>query len=127
LASGGGVRRGAGELEGEVLAALHAAEAPLTPADVQRALGGGLAYTTVMTILSRLYTKGFARRLPAGRGYAYCPAQNEAQSVARQMHSLLGVGSDPAAVLAQFVDELDPDEEQLLERLIEQRNGPGGS
>lgn len=127
MATGAGVRRGAGELEGEVLAALHAADAPLTPADVQRALGGGLAYTTVMTILSRLHTKGLARRLPAGRGYAYCPAQSEARSVARRMHTLLGVGSDPAAVLAQFVDALDPAEEQLLEHLLEKRNGAGGS
>jgi hypothetical protein len=42
------------------------------------------------------------------------------------MHTLLGVGSDPAAVLAQFVDALDPAEEQLLERLLEQRSGPAG-
>jgi predicted transcriptional regulator len=120
------MRRGAGELEGEVLAALHASQTPLTPAEVQRVLDSGLAYTTVMTILSRLHRKGLARRLPAGRGYAYCPAQSEAQSVARQMHTLLGVGSDRAAVLAQFVDELDPDEEHLLERLIEERNEADG-
>jgi predicted transcriptional regulator len=120
----GHARRRAGQLEGEVLAALHASAAPLTPADVQQALGSGLAYTTVTTILSRLHHKGLARRLPAGRGYAYCPTQSEAQSVARQMHTLLGVGSDPAAVLAQFVDALDPAEEQLLERLLEQRSGP---
>lgn len=119
-------RRGAGELESEVLAALHAADRPLTPADVQVALDGGLAYTTVMTILTRLHTKGLARRLPAGRGYAYCPTQTEAQSVARQMRTLLNIGSDRGAVLAQFVDELDADEEQLLERLIEERNRTAG-
>lgn len=125
MATGGGARRGAGELEGEVLAVLHAADAPLTPADVQRALDSGLAYTTVMTILGRLHGKGLARRLPAGRGYAYCPVESEAQSVARRMHSLLGVGSDPAAVLAQFVDELAPDEGAILEQLLDRRNQPG--
>ncbi len=93
---------------------------------MQGALGGELAYTTVMTVLTRLHTKGLARRLPAGRGYAYCPAQTEAQSVARQMRTLLNVGSDRAAVLAQFVDGLNSDEEQLLERLIEKRNGTAG-
>lgn len=108
-----------------MLAALHAADGPLTPADAQRVLDSGLAYTTVMTILSRLHTKGLARRLPVGRGYAYCPTQSEAASVARQMHGLLGVGADRRAVLAQFVDALDPDEEQLLEQLVGKRNDPG--
>lgn len=105
-----------------MLGVLHASDTPLLPADVQRTLDAGLAYTTVTTILTRLHAKGLARRLPVGRGYAYCPTQSEAQSVARQMHTMLGVGSDRGAVLAQFVDELDPDDEQLLERLIDKRN-----
>ncbi len=126
MAPGGGGRRGAGELEGEVLAVLHAAERPLTPADVQGSLGGERAYTTVMTILTRLHTKGLATRIPAGRGFAYCPSQSEAETVARQMRTLLDVGTDKAAVLAQFFDKLAPDEEALLERLVEERNGPGG-
>ena len=48
-----GNRRGAGELASEVLAILQAAGAPLSPADVRERLGGDLAYTTVVTILSR--------------------------------------------------------------------------
>ena len=51
-------RRRSGELEGEVLAALWASAEPLVPAEVQDAVGGGLAYTTVMTILVRLHEKG---------------------------------------------------------------------
>lgn len=110
-----------------MLAALHAADRPLTPADVQRGLGDGLAYTTVMTILSRLHAKGLATRIPAGRGFAYCPTQSEAETVAARMHTLLEVGADKAAVLARFFDRLAPEEEVLLERLIEARNEPGGS
>ncbi|MEP6464071.1 MAG: BlaI/MecI/CopY family transcriptional regulator [Frankiaceae bacterium] len=125
--SRGGDRRRAGELEGEVLAALYAAEGPLLPAEVQRALGGDLAYTTVLTILTRLHTKGLARRLPVGRAYAYCPTHTQVQSVARQMRTLLDLGADRAAVLAQFVEELDAEEERLLERLLEERGKPSGS
>ncbi|MGH3825752.1 MAG: BlaI/MecI/CopY family transcriptional regulator, partial [Pseudonocardiaceae bacterium] len=44
-------RRAAGELEAEVLAALWAADGPLTAAHVRRAVSGGLAYNTVQTIL----------------------------------------------------------------------------
>lgn len=127
MASGGGARRAAGELKGEVLAALYAAGRPLTPAQVQGGLDDERAYTTVTTILTRLHAKGLVSRMPVGRGFAYCPAQSEAETVARQMHTLLDVGTDRAAVLAQFVDGLGPEEGRLLERLIDSRGGPGGS
>lgn len=118
-------RRRAGQLEGEVLAALHAADGPVTPAQVQQALGGDLAYTTVMTTLGRLFAKGLAARVPAGRGYAYSPADSQATVVARQMHALLAGGSDRAAVLTQFFDGLDPEEEQLLARLLDGQERAG--
>jgi predicted transcriptional regulator len=114
-------RRRAGQLESEVLAALHAADHPLTPAQVQELLGADLAYTTVMTILGRLFGKGLAVRVAAGRGFAYSPAESEATAVARQMHALLDGGRDRAAVLAQFFDGLDPEEEQVLARLLDPR------
>src|SRR3954454_7369001 len=65
----GGRRRGA--LEQEVLACLGAAGRPLTVAEVLAEIGGDLAYTTVLTALSRLHAKGALTRQPAGRGYAY--------------------------------------------------------
>jgi predicted transcriptional regulator len=118
-------RRRAGELEGEVLTVLHGTDAPLTPAQVLEELGGDLAYTTVTTILARLHQKEQVRRLPAGKGFAYCPAASEAEHAARQMATLLGSGADRAAVLAQFVGELDPGDEALLQRLIAERSAPG--
>jgi predicted transcriptional regulator len=117
--SGRRARRGAGELESEILAALHAADHPLTPGEVLRAVGEDLAYTTVMTILARLYAKGLAARVPVGRGFGYSPAESEATAVARQMHALLASGRDKAAVLAQFFEGLDPAEEQMLARLLD--------
>ena len=113
-------------MESEVLAALHAADRPLTPAQVQHALGTDLAYTTVMTILGRLFAKGLAVRIPAGRGFAYSPAETEATAVAHQMHALLAGGRDRAAVLAQFFDSLDPEEEQVLARLLDGQLRPSG-
>ena len=50
-----GRARPRGALEREVLACLAAAGGPLSPGDVLAELGGGLAYTTVMTTLSRLH------------------------------------------------------------------------
>ncbi|MBW3619030.1 MAG: BlaI/MecI/CopY family transcriptional regulator [Actinobacteria bacterium] len=37
-----------------------------------------LAYTTVMTVLARLYEKGILDRVKAGRGYDYTPRFDEA-------------------------------------------------
>jgi predicted transcriptional regulator len=72
-------------LEAEVLATLWAAEAALTAADVQQRLGTGLAYSTVVTILSRLFTKGTLEREHQGRAYAYRPVADEPGLAARRM------------------------------------------
>src|SRR3954454_3305038 len=116
----GGRRRGG--LEQEVLACLAAAGRPLTVAEVLAELGDGLAYTTVMTALSRLHAKGALTRRPAGRGYAYAvpadPTVMGASVTARRMSRLLDSGEDRAGVLARFVADLSPDDERLLTELL---------
>jgi predicted transcriptional regulator len=115
----GGQRREAGELESEVLAALWAAARPLTPAQVLDELDGSLAYTTVMTTLSRLHEKGLLDRRRAGRGYAYSPNVREADLAARRFRALLDRGHRPDAVLQGFISELTADEERLLRALLD--------
>ncbi|SER87263.1 Predicted transcriptional regulator [Streptomyces sp. yr375] len=112
-------RRPAGELEAAVMAALWAADAPLTPGQVQVELAADLARTTVTTTLSRLYDKGVVDRRPQGRGYAYHPVQDAQGLTARRMHTELDRDADRETVLARFVAQLDPDDEQLLRRLLE--------
>jgi predicted transcriptional regulator len=110
-------------LEREVVACLAAAEVPLTPAEVQAELGGDLAYTTVLTTLTRLYTKRAVTRTPRGRAYAYelVGGQTDAQAglTAREMQKLLDGGVDRASVLTQFVHSLDEDSERLLRDLLD--------
>ncbi|WP_069169877.1 BlaI/MecI/CopY family transcriptional regulator [Streptomyces griseus] len=112
-------RRPAGELEAAVMAALWAADAPLTPGRVQEALASGLARTTVTTILSRLHEKGMTGRVRQGRGYAYFPAQDAPGLTARRMHTELDRDTDRETVLARFVAQLEPGDEELLRRLLE--------
>jgi predicted transcriptional regulator len=100
------------------MAALWAADEPLTARQLLERLPGDLAYTTVLTILSRLHDKGMLVRQPAGRGYAYAPVRDEASDTAVRMHGLLDRGSDREAVLTRFVDELSQEDEQLLHRLL---------
>jgi len=111
-------RRPAGALENEVLAALWAAGEPLTPAQVLEMLSGDLAYTTVMTILTRLHDKGVVSRERVGRAYAYAPVLDEAGIAAAQMRAMLDRGEDRAAVLARFVDGLSTEDERVLTTLM---------
>jgi predicted transcriptional regulator len=125
--SGGATgRRARGELESGVLAALWAVSEPLTARQVLERLPGGLAYTTVLTILSRLHDKGMLVRHPAGRGYAYTPVRDEASDTAVRMRSLLDRGSDREAVLTRFVSELSQEDEQLLHRLLGEQDAGRG-
>lgn len=116
-----GARRERGELGNEVLAALGAADGPLTPAQVQAELGGDLAYTTVMTTLARLHEKGMVARERAGRAYAYSLV-DMASVTARRMRQVLDSGDDREVVLARFLDELGPDERPVLARLLRDAN-----
>jgi predicted transcriptional regulator len=117
-AGSGARRRGPGELESSVLAALWAAGGPLTAAQVKLRLSADLAYTTVLTILTRLYDKDVLSRQRSGRGYAYAPVRDEATHTADRMHTLLEHGSNRAAVLYRFVSELSVEDERLLQRLL---------
>ena len=113
-------RRSAGELESEVLAALWATDRPLTPAEIQAEIGGGLAYNTVHTILKRLYDKGLVLRDADGRRGAYRPAKNAAELTAEAMHQALDRGPDPIAALQQFVTGLSREEERALRALLDE-------
>jgi predicted transcriptional regulator len=59
-------RRQRGGLEHEVIAVLAADGGAMTPGQVRDALGAGLAYTTVMTVLARLCGKGAVTRQRSG-------------------------------------------------------------
>ena len=126
-------RRRAGELSRLVLEALREAGRPLTPGEVlewlQAAGAGPLAYTTVVTILSRLHAQGIAERSRAGRAYAYSAAGGHAELTARRMRRLLDADDDRAGVLTSFVDGLSTRDERVLRELLgpdlDPRSGPG--
>jgi predicted transcriptional regulator len=111
-------RRQRGELEAELLAVVAAAGTSLTPREVMNRLDVTLAYTTVMTVLSRLHDKGLLKRIREGRSYAYSFQRDEASLRAVQMRRLLESGHDRRQVLAHFITELSAEDEELLQRLL---------
>lgn len=119
------MRRAKGSLESEVLAALWAADRPLTVGDVVDTVGGDLAYTTVQTILTRLHAKGAVRRELNGRAHTYTPVLDDAGLAAHRMQAMLEKGGDRAAVLSRFLRTLSPEDEATLADLLERQRTDG--
>jgi predicted transcriptional regulator len=111
-------RRAAGELEATVLAVLLEAGSALSPGEVRERIGGSLAYTTVVTILSRLHAKGVLDRHKAGRAYLYTPVADQPGLAARRMARVLDSEADREAVLARFVSSLSDSDEELLRKML---------
>ncbi|MFF5334137.1 BlaI/MecI/CopY family transcriptional regulator [Streptomyces sp. NPDC013181] len=120
----GARRRGQGELETQVLATLRAAPGPVVAGWVQERLGGGLAYTTVVTILTRLHAKGAVARERSGRSFQWTAVADEAGLAALRMRRVLDSETDREAVLASFVHTLSPGDERLLRALLETAEAP---
>lgn len=114
----GGRRRGQGELEAQVLSVLRSAGEPVSATWVQERLGGDLAYTTVITILTRLLAKQAVSRVRVGRSYEWTPTGDEASLAARRMRKVLDSEQDRDAVLASFVSSLSAEDEQLMRDLL---------
>ncbi len=117
---------GVGPLEQEAVEVLWEAQRPLAVRDVRvllnRQRADALAYTTVMTILSRLVDKGVLRRERVGRGYLYEPVAGDAAGVAVKA-VLRNFGE---AARAHFVEETrsDPTLRRRLQALVERDADP---
>ena len=107
---------GLGPLEAEVMEHIWAAAGPVTVRQlverINQERGKPLAYTTVMTVMSRLAEKGALRRQAQGRGYVY--EATAADSAGLAVRGVLRDFGD--AAMAQFVEEARTDP-KLLKRL----------
>jgi predicted transcriptional regulator len=113
-----GTRRPVGGLEEEVMQYLWAADVESTPAEVHKVVCPELAYTTVMTVLTRLYEKGQLERGRRGRAYTYRPVRTEAEYRASSMQTALSDAQDRSAVLSSFVESLDGSDLSVLRKLL---------
>lgn len=85
-----------------------------TVRQIATALEDDLAYTTVMTVLTRLYHKGFAERRQEGRAWAYRPRLSQSDHVARTMAAAFRDAGDRHGALLKFVEQLSADEQRAL-------------
>lgn len=114
-----------GELEAAVMDVLWDRGGWSTPGEVQETLSEGrpLAYTTVMTILVRLWQKGRLERERDGRAYAYRPHLSREEHAAARMAELLQSTGDRPLALSHFVKDLSPADLAQLRRVLRSRSG----
>lgn len=122
---GRGPKRANGVRETQILGLLQQADTALTPGEVTELLGGELTYSSVVTILTRMHTKGVLSRRARGRAYAYAPVTDDAGFAARRMRTVLEERPDREAVLARFADELSDRDADLLRHLLDPDQHPG--
>jgi predicted transcriptional regulator len=116
-----------GPLEERILDLLWRSRGERSVREVQGALRGRLAYTTVMTTLDRLFKKGLLVRKRDGQAYLYAARVSREAFAAgllrRTLDRILGRGS-AAPLLASFVDAVSEHDRELLpelERLVRER------
>jgi len=113
-----------GPLEAEVMEILWAADEPMTVRQLLERINKRrrppLAYTTVMTIMSRLVEKEILSRTKQGRGYVYEAAASDPAAIA--VRSVMRDFGD--AAWAHFVDEARAEPEALrrLQRLLDEES-----
>lgn len=114
-----------GELELAIMDFVWKRGESVTVPDVQAHLSKtrNLAYTTTMTVMSRLHEKGLLHRSEQRRPYAYWVALSREDFTADLMLGILSELGDRKAVLARFVEKIGPRDAQLLRDLTLRRKG----
>lgn len=108
-----------GALERATMELLWDAAEPVTAAELRDALSErDPAITTVLTVLSRLESKGLVERERDTRPHRYRARTSRADHVADLMHEVLGSTADTEAVLAKFVGSVSDEEANTLRKLL---------
>lgn len=110
---------GLGPLEAAVLELLWDAAAPMSVREVVDALSDREpAYTTIATVLENLRRKERVERDRIGRLWYYRAVSNRATHAAQVMHGALSASDDARGTLLRFVDDMAPEEVDVLRRLL---------
>ena len=87
---------------------------------LESSAGKGLAYTTVMTVLDRLWRKGYLSRRRSGRAYLYRAARTRDEHVESLVTEVLAGVGDRRSALLGFVRGVDDEDLESLRAAIRQ-------
>ena len=102
-----------GDLQGEVMAIVwKLGEAKVEDVRQEQPARKRSAYTTVQTVMQRLYERGLLTRERRGNAWVYKPVFAEGEYLARSIEERLSEASQPARLeaLVNLVDRLPPGE-----------------
>jgi predicted transcriptional regulator len=108
--------RALGELENEVMTRLWQWNRLVTVREVLEDLQREreIAYTTVMTVMDKLFQKGWLRREQEGRAYRYAPVSTREAYTAALMNDAWETSDNPAAALVHFFGMMSPEQQEAL-------------
>ena len=110
-------KRSFGELETSILRLFVKEKRPLSVSDVMTKLGKRDAYTTIMTVLSRLFEKGALSRVKKGRSYLYSMKRS---SLIKRLKAKL-MGARPTEIVSYFLEEeVELKEIEEIEKMIKE-------
>lgn len=120
-----------GTLEKEVMDIIWSSKQELAVKTVHGVLSvkRKIAYTTVMTIMGRLETKGILKKKVSGKAFLYQPVYSKDKfltKISRQIikNFVSNFGESAIAHFAQEVEKLTPDKQKKLHKLLEEaKNG----
>lgn len=117
-----------GELEAAVMQVLWTADGPLRVREVMENLQSPRphAYTTVMTVLDNLHSKGMADRSRSGRAYLYQPAKSRPEYGAERLREVLSSSGDPENVLLHFAQSASDEESRFLRSALRKAGRKAG-
>lgn len=117
-----------GDLEAAVMAVVWEADGTLSVRQVLDHLRPErtVAYTTVMTVMDRLFKKGHLTRTPAGNAFLYSPCASRADYTATLMAGALEADPDRGAALVHFTTHLSEADTDALRAALRlgRRAGP---
>jgi predicted transcriptional regulator len=117
-----------GELEDAVMTRVWKWNRPVTVREVLEDLQQerSIAYTTVMTVLDNLHSKGWVRRESEGRAYRYEAVSTRAAYAAALMNEAWSQSDNPAAALVAFFGMMSDEQRQALRDAVRIVQGPQG-
>jgi predicted transcriptional regulator len=113
--------RGFGELEAVVMDRIWNRDGTTTVREIfdELAAEREIAYTTVMSTMDNLHTKGWLTRERDGKAYRYWPALTREQHSAQLMREALDGGGRSDLVLSHFLEQISPEESARLRAALQ--------
>ena len=113
--------RGFGELEAVVMDRIWNRDGTTTVRDIfdELAAEREIAYTTVMSTMDNLHTKGWLARERDGKAYRYWPTLTREQHSAQLMRAALDGGGRSELVLSHFLEQISAEESARLRAALQ--------